>query len=310
MESSSSSLEDIARWIQPSSLELLVGIADHGSLSAGARAAGMAQPNATRALKTLERRLGYQLVARKTTGSRLTAEGVLTVQWAREVLASLEAFADGARSLAESGAGELEFGASMTVAEFLAPNWIGQLHRALPQVKPRMQIMNSQDVIRAVQQELLGLGFVETPHIPLGLKSRQILQDEMLVVTSPEHAWAQRQEPLSLHELQSTPLIEREEGSGTRAFLDYIAHAERPNPVAVFNSNAIICQCVARGMGPAVLSHLAVESQLEQGLLVEIPFDGPALLRELRAIWPAHRVLNATEQKLLEISVDSKTAQG
>src|SRR5690606_6100783 len=144
--------------------------------------------------------------------------GVLTVQWARDVLASLEAFADGARSLAESGEGELEFGASMTVAEFLAPNWIGQLHRALPQVKPRMQIMNSQDVIRAVQQELLGLGFVETPHIPLGLKSRQILQDEMLVVTSPEHAWAQRQEPLSLHELQSTPLIEREEGSGTRAF--------------------------------------------------------------------------------------------
>ena len=105
MESSSSSLEDIARSIQPSSLELLVGIADHGSLSAGARAAGVAQPNATRALKTLERRLGYQLVARKTTGSRLTAEGVLTVQWAREVLASLEAFADGARSLAESGEG-------------------------------------------------------------------------------------------------------------------------------------------------------------------------------------------------------------
>lgn len=300
----------MAHWLQFSSLELLVGIADHGSLSAGARAAGMAQPNATRALKTLERRLGYSLVTRKTTGSTLTAEGVLTVQWAREALASLEAFAAGARSLAESGEAELQFGASMTVAEYLAPHWIGRLHRALPQVKPRMRIMNSQDVIRAVQRDELTFGFVETPHVPLGLKSKQVFSDEMLIVTAPGHPWARRKEPLTLHELQGTALIEREEGSGTRAFLDYISHAERPKPVAEFNSNATICQCAAAGLGPAVLSQLAVESQLKLGTLVEIPFAGPALLRELRAIWPASRVLSSTEQTLLEIAGDGESLPG
>uniref|UniRef100_UPI0032167AF7 helix-turn-helix domain-containing protein n=1 Tax=Glutamicibacter creatinolyticus TaxID=162496 RepID=UPI0032167AF7 len=44
----------IEHWLQPAALALLVAIEDRGSLSAGARAVGMAQPNASRALHTLE----------------------------------------------------------------------------------------------------------------------------------------------------------------------------------------------------------------------------------------------------------------
>lgn len=302
MDRVSHDLQHIAQWIQVSSLTLLVGIADHGSLSAGARAVGIAQPNATRALKTLERRLGYQLVDRKTTGSTLTAEGVLTVQWAREVLASLDHLAQGARTLASPGETELVFGASMTVAEYLAPSWIGTLHRKLPQVKPRMRIMNSQDVITAIQQGEMNFGFVETPQVPQSLNYQKVWNDAMAVVVSPAHPWAQRSTPLSVYELQSTALIEREDGSGTRAFLDYISHADRPEPIAEFNSNSTICQCVAAGMGPAVLSQLAVESQVQLGNLVEVPFEGPSLLREFRAIWSRNHTLSPTEETMLEIA--------
>jgi len=294
----------MSHWLQISSLELLVGIADHGSLSAGARAVGMAQSNASRALKTLERRLGYALLTRKTSGSTLTAEGVLTVQWAREALAGLNAFAAGARSLAEHGETELEFGASMTVAEYLAPSWIGLLHEKLPNVIPRMRIMNSHDVIQAVEQERLSFGFVETPQLPATLKSHEVFRDEMLIVVSPTHPWATRKHPVTLQELQESPLIEREEGSGTRAFLDSLSTVRRAKPIAEFNSNATICQLVAAGMGPAVLSQLAVENQLKQGLLVEVPFAGPALMRELRAIWREERTLNSTEHTLLDISIN------
>jgi len=296
----------MTHWLQLSSLELLVGIADHGSLSAGARAAGMAQSNASRALKTLERRLGYALVTRKTSGSTLTPKGALTVQWAREALAGVNAFAAGVQSLAEHGQAELEFGASMTVAEYLAPLWIGRLHQQLPNVTPRMRIMNSHDVIEAIEQEKLNFGFVETPQLPTNVQSTEVFRDEMLIVVAPAHPWASRTESLSLEELQGTALIEREEGSGTRAFLDSISTVVRPKPIAEFNSNATIGQCVAGGMGPAVLSQLAVENQLTQGSLVEVPFAGPALLRELRAIWSEKRVLNSNELTLLEIA----TGQG
>ncbi|WP_345471011.1 LysR family transcriptional regulator [Glutamicibacter ectropisis] len=306
MDSDVTVRRSLAHWLQFSSLELLVGIADHGSLSAGARATGMAQSNASRALKTLERRLGYSLVTRKTSGSTLTAEGVLTVQWAREALAGLNVFAAGVRSLAEHGQKELEFGASMTVAEYLAPSWIGALHEQLPQVTPRMRIMNSHDVIQAVEHEELSLGFVETPDLPAVLKSREVFRDEMLIVVSPNHPWAVRDSPVTVEELQETALIEREKGSGTRAFLDALTTAQRAEPIAEFNSNATICQLVAGAMGPAVLSHLAVESQLEQGILVQVPIAGPPLTRELRAIWREDRILNSNQSALLDIALSKQ----
>ena len=40
-------------WPDLVALELLTGVDDHGSLSAAARAAGVAQPNASRMIKQL-----------------------------------------------------------------------------------------------------------------------------------------------------------------------------------------------------------------------------------------------------------------
>jgi DNA-binding transcriptional LysR family regulator len=54
-------------------LELLVGIDDRGRLGAASRALGMARPNASRAIRQLERRLGMPLVERSPRGSTLTA---------------------------------------------------------------------------------------------------------------------------------------------------------------------------------------------------------------------------------------------
>lgn len=292
----------LERWMQISSLRLLVGIADHGSLSAGARAIGMAQPNASRALKTLERRLGYALITRSTRGSRLTDEGVLTVEWAREVLESLENLSTGARALAAPANRELTVGASMTVAEYLAPSWIGMFHTAEPQVKTRLRVMNSMQVIEALRHAEIDLGFVESPNIPSGFHSMTVWTDELVAVVGKDHRWANRARDLTLAELAATPLIEREEGSGTRAFLDQVIGRMRANPVVEFNSNSAICQCVASGMGPAVLSRLAVDGALRTGKLVHVPLEGNLLTRELRAVWTQASQLQGPAGHFLQIS--------
>ena len=57
-----------------------------GGVGAGARALGMAQPNASRALRRLERLLRLTLLVRTPTGTVLTRDGALVVDWARRVL--------------------------------------------------------------------------------------------------------------------------------------------------------------------------------------------------------------------------------
>ena len=85
-------------------------------------------------------------------------------------------------------------------------------------------------------------------------------------------------------------LVEREEGSGTRAFLDRLVHDHRPPPLVELNSNSAICQAVVEGIGPTVLSRLAVQGHLRSGQLVEVPTRGRQLGRDLQAVWrdPLH----------------------
>ena len=299
MSSSGSSIEN---WLQLPVLRLLVNISDQGSLSAAARTVGMAQSNATRALKILERRLGYTLITRSTRGSKLTPEGVLTVEWAREVLEGVEKLSAGAAALAGSGETELVLGASMTIAEYLAPTWIRAMSYQKPNVRTRLGIMNSRQVIDAVSAGDVALGYIETPETPKDLCSVEVWTDRLVVVTDREHSWAREARTLELTELAATPLVEREEGSGTRAFLDNTVGEHRARPVVELNSNSAIRQSVIAGLGPAVLSRLAVEGALRAGRLVEIPTSGEPLIRELKAIWTYARELSEAALTFIEIS--------
>ncbi|WP_104141329.1 LysR substrate-binding domain-containing protein [Arthrobacter sp. ZGTC131] len=291
----------IENWLQLPALRLLTGIADHGSLSAAARAVGMAQSNATRNLKTLERRFGYTLINRSSRGSSLTQEGILTVEWAREVFEGIEKLAAGAAALVTPAGEELSVCASMTIAEYLLPTWLGAFQMQMPALRTSLRIMNSQQVIEVIQTGSSPLGFVETPEIPEAIQSKTVWTDRLVIVTAVNHPWAGRFRPLTKAELTDTPLIEREQGSGTRAFLDQTIGHERSKPIVEFNSNSAICQSAIAGLGPAVLSKLAVESALKAGRLVEIPYEQD-LKRELKAIWEGPEAPNGAAGRFLDIA--------
>ena len=92
----------------------------------------MAQPNASRAIRLLERRFGMALVERSPRGSKLTAQGTVIVHWARQVLADVERLLDAAAALRVERDAQLTVGSSMTVAEYLMPQWLGNFRRLNP----------------------------------------------------------------------------------------------------------------------------------------------------------------------------------
>lgn len=163
--------------------------------------------------------------------------------------------------------------------------------------------MNSAQVIEAVTAGTVALGFVETPDLPAELHAVTVFTDQLVVVAGPAHPWARRTEPLDPAELATTALVEREEGSGTRAFLDRLVDDHRPTPLVELNSNSAICQAVVEGIGPTVLSRLAVEGYLRSGQLTEIPTRGPRLDRLLQAVWRGRLPDGGTAAEFLEVAL-------
>ena len=120
--------------------------------------------------------------------------------------------------------------------------------------------------------------------MPVGLDAAVVAHDRLTVVTAPGHPWARRRGPLSAEELASTPLILREEGSGTRQVLD-AALGGLARPLLELSSTTAVKASAVSGAGPAVLSELAVREELSARRLVSIPVPGIRLDRALRAVW-------------------------
>ncbi|MFJ2634440.1 LysR family transcriptional regulator [Streptomyces sp. NPDC093221] len=273
-------------------MELLLAVARLGSLGRAARELGISQPAASGRLRGLERQLGVALVRRSPGGSRLTDEGALVSEWARKVLEAAEAFDAGARALRGRRDSRLRVAASMTVAEYLLPGWLIALHGSHPDTAVSLAAGNSAAVARQVLAGTADLGFVEGVDVPAGLDAVVIAHDLLLVVVAPAHPWARRRKALTAAELAATPLVLREEGSGTRQVLDagLAGHGGPAVPLLELASTTAVKAATVSGAGPAVLSELAVVEELAARRLVRVPVAGLDLGRSLRAVWTAgHR---------------------
>lgn len=270
-------------------LDLLVRVGELGSVGAAARALGTTQPHASRTLARLERQLGLVLLERNTRGSRLTTEGAVLCAWAREALAGVDRVVVGARSLAGERRPHLAVAASLTIAEHLAPAWLARFRVAEPELRVSLDVRNSHEVVDAVVVGAVPVGFVESPRVPRSVGSGVVAHDELVVVVAPGHPWARRRTPVGAEELAATPLLVREQGSGTRETLVRalgdvgLVPAE---PELELASTAAVKAAVATGAAPAVLSDLAVRPELASRTLHRVGVTGLDLRRPLRAVWP------------------------
>jgi molybdate transport repressor ModE-like protein len=285
-------------------MELLLAVARLGSLGRAARELGISQPAASSRVRAMERQLGVRLVTRSPSGSRLTDAGSLVTDWARRVVEAAEEFDAGAQALRARRDSRLRIAASMTIAEYLLPGWLIALHGQLPGTAVSLLAGNSAAVARRLRDGEADLGFVEGVDVPGGLDAVTVAHDRLVVVVAPGHPWARRRKPVPARELAATPLILREEGSGTRQVVD-AALAEYGGlaaPLLELSSTTAVKSAVSSGVGPTVLSQLAVADELVARRMVEVPVDGVRLARELRAVWPRGQRPTGPSRDLLSLT--------
>ncbi|MET9028514.1 LysR substrate-binding domain-containing protein [Nocardia sp. NPDC004168] len=269
-------------------LDLLVSVAESGSLGAAARRHGISQPAASMRISALERRLRLRLLDRGPTGSALTDAGRSVVEHAQAVLDAARAFGAGVAALHAAQVPHLRIAASKTIADHRIPQWLDAFRESYPEVAVSLEVDNTRHVEELVRNARADIGFVEGPHPPPGLGSRVLGADDLVVVVAPGHRWAHRRRPVTLRELATTPLLWREPGSGTRDTVWEILGAEcQPaRPAAELGSAAAIVASARAGVAPAVLSRLIAAPDLDSAALVEVPTaDSVVLTREFRVIW-------------------------
>jgi DNA-binding transcriptional LysR family regulator len=276
---------------------LLAAIASEGSIGAAARRTGMAQPNASRLLEQMERSAGFALAARSARGTGLTDRGRVVAGLAGEVIEAAENLVRAVGAL-EAERGALHLCASLTVAEHLMPAWLAAAHERLPGVAPTLDVGNSDEVFARLRSGAADLGFVEGPTVQTGFRYLEVGRDELAVVVRPDHPWA-HDGGASPEQVAAAGLVVREPGSGTRQTTDLALAQHGTGPRFEVGSNAALAASVAAGLGPGVVSRLAVQVALRSGRLIEVRVGGLRLGRVLRAVWPAGVPLSRSAEDFL-----------
>jgi DNA-binding transcriptional LysR family regulator len=292
--------------------DLLLSVARVGSLGRAAAEHGISQPAASARMRLLEGQLGLALIERSPRGSRLTESGVLVADWAQAAVDAATALDAGVTALRRERDSRLRIAASMTVAEYLLPAWLTALRTVYPGGAVALSAVNSAEVAEAVLGNRADIGFVEGPGIPPGLRAEPIGRDVLTLVIAPAHRWARRRSGVPATELAQTALVSREAGSGTRLFLEEALRVqvglERVPPATELSSTTAIKAAVAGGVGPAVLSSLAVAAELSAGTLCSVPVTGVDLRRTLMAVWAEGRRLAGPARDLYAIAVRGRQA--
>lgn len=271
-------------------LRQLVELQKLGSVGAVARELGLSQPTVSANLSRFEAAIGYPILLRTTTGTRLTGEGATIVSAARPVLAAADELARAIAGLSESASAPVRIAASLTVAEQLVPRWLADSRMAghLTPGNATLVVGNSDEVMEWIKHDQADIGFIEGNTIRDGLVQLPIANDVLVAVVGPGHRWFSETGPISPQDLVKAGLVIREPGSGTREVLENaLARVGLALPAhpASFGSTSAILTAVRHGGAVAVVSRLAVDDELGGGRLRALTVPDLDLTRRLSAVW-------------------------
>lgn len=199
------------------------------------------------------------------------------------------------KDLSGQTVGPLLTGASMTIAEYLLPQVLGEFSGRHSGVIPRLLVTNSESVQNQVADHSLDIGFIEGDSLLPSLVTEFVCEDELLVVCAPSHPLA-RLESVAPDLLVQHPYVCREPGSGTREVCDnYLQKigiaADLLQPVMELGSPEALKGLVATGLGFAIMSRATVVKESRMGLLVGIPL-APRLVRNLALVYSKQKFLS------------------
>ncbi|GAB2491021.1 LysR family transcriptional regulator [Comamonas humi] len=176
-------------------LQLLVLIADFGSIQRAADAAGQTQPSATKALAELERLVGLSLFERHARGVRPTLVCRDLLPRLRSMLGSLSGCAEMLAAAAEGAQGVVTVGAITGAVS-------GLLGRALPDfldrhAKLRVEVVEDSHhaLLSGLAMQTLDMVLVREPAtLASGTRFTPLLEDRVVAVAAPGHPLLRRRE--------------------------------------------------------------------------------------------------------------------
>ena len=287
-------------------LAAFCAVVERKSFSEAAERLGVTQPAVSQQIRSLEDRVGQQLLDRSGRRVEPTEAGNRLYRSAQRLLA-LE------RQLLEEVAGEAEgplrgqlaMGASTGPGGTVVPVLLCEFAEAHPEVTVDLTISDTQTIVEQVARREIELGVVGATPRNRAVAYEPFFHDEVILVCPPDHPFAGK--TVSLDDLRGRRLIVMQEGAGVRQVIeDELREAgTRLRDLDVrleLGLQESVKSAVEAGHGVGFISRTAVERELASGVLAEARVRGLEPSREISLVRAAGRVSTRVADAFVEFA--------
>ncbi|WP_240939145.1 LysR family transcriptional regulator [Diaphorobacter sp. HDW4A] len=237
-------------------LELLLSIAEAGSIASAGSKIGMTPSATSHALRSLESTLGTILVDRSASTVELTQAGERILPHVRDAFAALNLVKTTANANAGLQGGVLgvgSFGPSSSLN--LLPPLLAAFGLRHPAIEVRVAEKSDSEIELDIIERRVEIGFVTLPKPQFDTLALAV--DELVAVLPAQHFLASN-ETIELSDLTTLPLILTHAGS-QELILRMFARAElQPHFAHEMTQLLSILEFVARGQGVSINASLAL----------------------------------------------------
>lgn len=290
-------------------LEVFCYVVELESMSRAAERLYVAQPVVSAHIKSLEERIGAELLYRKGNRMLLTEAGASAYQWATEVLTRSREMAREIEGLTDGSRGAVVIASSMTVGSYLLPPILAQFRMDRPGAQITLTSSDPEHASTATEAGECDFAVLisDDPHlVSPHMTAAQIGEQDVVLVATPDDRTGQ-DGPLHGSELAGLPFVSSPARLTRQAIVDrqlQRAGVAKLEVVIELGHAEAMKRAVRHGLGLAFLFRSSVADELARGDLREIALADARLTAPVMLLYRREKRFTTMQQDLIAAITD------
>ncbi|WP_333657177.1 LysR family transcriptional regulator [Tissierella praeacuta] len=281
-------------------LKIFVAVCETGSATAAGEKLYIAQPSISLAISELEDYYGIKLFDRIAKRLHITDSGMQFFQYAAHIVGLFEDLEKETKNFEVMGV--IRIGTSITIGNYLLPDYITEFKRTHPQMDVKVFIDNSDKIQQYVLSNQIDIGLIEGIVHSSYIIEHKFRDDELVLISANDHPFAQHKN-IELSQLQNENLILREVGSAGREIFEstMIVHGLEISPAWESTSTQAIIRAVQANLGISVLPYLLVKESLDRKEINQFQLNGIRFQRSFFVIYHQNKFLTESAKDFIAL---------
>ena len=288
--------------MQIDSLKMFIDLVETESFTKTAQINKVTQSAVSQTISSMERLYKSLLLERSKKKLRLTREGQILYEYAKQISQTYAALQSEIQDIKHIVSGNVQVATVYSIGLHDLPPYVKQFLKAYPTVNVHLEYRRSNQVYEDVLGNIVDLGLVAFPQKSNDLEVVPLHNYEMVLICHPENPLAKKKR-IKPADLAGQKFVSFEPDMPTRRAIDKVfrEHGIKVEHVMEFDNVETAKRAVEIDVGIAIVPQSTVVSEVAKNTLAAIPFEGMDMDRPWAIIYKKNKVLSPAMKQFITL---------